>query len=163
MTIHAPLSQQLTAVLPPPAVAGFCTTTLIRDFCKEDFQSPSISLGWREILKNEVYELALECSQENWDGEGALPISEYEQKVACCFIDLLPEGIELPFITPENTGDIAFDWDIRKDMTFAVILTEDFAIYAGIFDEERCRGKIRFDYKEIPSPIHKILVKYFEK
>jgi len=163
MTMHAPLSQQLPTGLSPYAIAGLCTTTLIGEFYKEDFQSLSISLGWREILKNEVLELALECSHENWDGEGALPITEYEKKVACRFIDLLPEGIEPPFITPENTGDIAFDWDIRKNMTFAVILTENNAIYAGIFDGDRRRGEIGFNYEEIPIPINDILVKFFGK
>ncbi len=143
-----------------PATAVFKTKPQIVKNIQET--PPSIFLDWRARLKEEVRELSSECSREGWDGEDALPISEYGLKAAEHFVDLLPEGIEPPFVTPENTGDIAFDWDLGKKMTFAVIVSGDYAIYAGICGIDRRSGKIRV-YDELPTPVKDILVQYFKK
>lgn len=122
----------------------------------------SIHFTWRSRLKNRIYTLAEKCSFEDWDGEGAFPVSESAISAGRHFIDLLPEGIQEPFITVENTGDISFDWDIGEDMTFAVIISGDYAIYAGIFGDSSRRGTERIHY-ELPSPIKNILLTYFKK
>lgn len=122
----------------------------------------SILLNWRQLLKNTVRNVAAKCSKAGWDEEDALPVSLISINAAGHFIDLLPECIETPFITAENTGDISFDWDLGKNMTFTVIVSRDYAIYAGIFGEARQRGRVRI-YDEMPSPINDILVRYFKK
>ena len=35
-----------------------------------------ISLGWKDIAINEVLDIAVACSQEDWDGSGSAPISQ---------------------------------------------------------------------------------------
>ncbi|MBI5235878.1 MAG: hypothetical protein HY886_06485 [Deltaproteobacteria bacterium] len=78
------------------------------------------------------------------------------------FIDLLPEGVMEPSITVENTGDMAFDWDIGADMTFTVIVSRDRAVYAGIFGDSRRRGTERI-HSELPGTIKDVLLAYFRK
>lgn len=122
----------------------------------------SIHFTWRQRLKSRIYTLAEKYSSEGWDGEGALPVSKFAINAAEHFIDLLPEGIKEPFITAENTGDLSFDWDLGEDMTFAVIISGDHAIYAGIFGDSSRRGTERIHY-ELPGQIKNILLTYFKK
>lgn len=124
-------------------------------------ETDSITLGWRQRLKNNLRDIADTTSTVGWDGENALPISEYAIEAAKRFVDLLPEGIMMPFITPENTEEFAFDWDIERNMTFTVIIDGDYAFWAGIIGEERKKGKARI-YDEMPDAINEILTKYFK-
>lgn len=124
-------------------------------------ETDSITLGWRQRLNDNICDIAERCFADSWDGEGALPISEYAVEAAKRFVELLPEGIMMPFITPENTDEFAFDWDIEKNMTFAVIIDGDYAFWAGIIGEEREKGKARI-YGEMPDAINEILTKYFK-
>ena len=122
----------------------------------------SIHFSWRDRLKSGIYDLREKCSVQGWDGENALPVSEDAVLTAGLFIDLLPEGVKEPFITAENTGDIAFDWDLGEDMTFAVIVSSGHAVYAGIFGDSSRRGTVKI-HRELPDPIKDILLRYFRK
>ncbi|MBI5493035.1 MAG: hypothetical protein HY893_08890 [Deltaproteobacteria bacterium] len=126
------------------------------------FDTDSILFGWRHRLKDRLYALAEKYSSEGWDSEGAFPVSEYAVEAAKHFIDILPEGIKEPFITAEITGDLAFDWDLGEDMTFAVIVSGEHAVYAGIFGDSSRRGTERI-YGELPISIKNILLTYFRK
>lgn len=127
------------------------------------WKSPdSIVLNWRLCLKNVVRNLAVDCATDGWDGDDAIPITELAVKAAEHFIDLLPENILLPTIVPENTGEFLFNWDLGMDMTFNVIVSGAYVIYAGIFGEEKPYGEARI-YTEMPDLIRNILSKYFEK
>lgn len=125
-------------------------------------RTDSISFTWRSRLKDRIYDLAGKYSMAGWDGEEASPVDWYAIKVAEQFIDLLPEGVQEPFIAVETAGDFSFDWDAGQDMTFAVIVARDRAIYAGIIGDSRSRG-IATIYREIPGPIRDILLEYFRK
>lgn len=122
----------------------------------------SIRFTWRDRLKNRIYTLVEKCSSEGWDGENALPVSIHAIETAIHFIDLLPEGVKEPFITAENTGDIAFDWDLGEDMTFAVIASSGHAFYAGIFGDTNPHSTVRI-HRKLPDPIKNILLTYFKK
>lgn len=120
----------------------------------------SIFLNWRQRLENRVYALGKKCASDDWDGEGSLPVTVDAINAAKHFIGLLPDGIKAPFITAENTGDLAFDWDMGKDMTFAVVVSGDSAIYAGIFGGSNRRGSEKL-YSELPRSIKDVLMTYF--
>ncbi|MEK7679348.1 MAG: hypothetical protein AAB356_04065, partial [Deltaproteobacteria bacterium] len=122
----------------------------------------SILFTWRLRLKSRIYALAEDCSFEGWDGYGSLPVFKDAINAAERFVDLLPEGVMEPFITAENTGDMAFDWDIGEDMTFAVIISGYHAVYAGIFGDSSRRGTERI-HSELPGTIKDVLLTYFRK
>lgn len=156
LAIQAALSHERPPVVCPLAQE---TEALLRHPSSNTY---SILLNWREMLKNRVNILANKCSVEDWDGEGSLPVTNDAINAAKNFIDLLPEGVKEPFITAENTGDLAFDWDIGKDMTFAVIVSGDSAFYAGIFGGSSRRGSERI-CNELPRSIKDVLLTYFGK
>lgn len=61
-----------------------------------------------------------ECSQPNWDGEGALPITLAAHIEARTFMLLLPTTIPVPEVMPERSGHIAFEWYKRRDCVYIV-------------------------------------------
>ncbi len=75
-----------------------------------------------------------ECSAPDWDGYGANPISEEAYNEAFKIIDSLPSSIEMPEISCEPTGEIAFEWNRGKGHIFAISVGGKNRItYAGIF------------------------------
>ena len=145
-----------------PAVVCQVAKAAEETFSKTFIDRDSIVFGWRDRLKTRIYTLKEKCSAQGWDGENAIPMSDYAVVAAAHFIDFLPEGVKEPFITAENTGDIAFDWDLGEDMTFAVIVSGNHATYAGIFGDSTPRSTERI-HGELPIPIKDILLKYFKK
>ncbi len=57
-----------------------------------------------------IYEVYRRCSQKNWNGEDAEPISENAAKEAERLLLALPSHIPIPDIFSDPTGAIAFEW-----------------------------------------------------
>lgn len=144
----------------PPAVSEFASNFINRILSSST--GKSILFDWRSLLKKEIQELAEECSATGWDGEDALPISKLVLESAENFIDLLPDNVVPPIITPENTGECSFNWDRGKNMIYSIKISEKYAVYAGIFGAERCYGKVNI-YDEMPSRINDIIKEYFKR
>jgi len=83
---------------------------------------------------SEVYE---ECSEENWDGYGAQPISHVSYLEAVKLLTWIPPSIPMPEVTPEPGGEIAFEWYQSKDSVFvASVGGHNIITYAGLFGED---------------------------
>lgn len=87
------------------------------NFFQEDAEphTRSVATPIRKIENalSEVIEILEECSESNWDDEGATPISLNTMFEAMQFIRLLPVHLKLPDIVPSANGAINFEW--RKD------------------------------------------------
>jgi hypothetical protein len=78
----------------------------------------------------ETYE---ECYEGNWDGYGALPISEATYDEAVRFLNALPSWLPTPEIVPEPSGDIGFEWNFGKNRVLAASVDGTNRItYAGL-------------------------------
>ena len=51
-----------------------------------------------------------ECQLENWDGYGALPVSNDTHTFAKNFLKVLPLGIKMPSIGAEPDGHLTLEW-----------------------------------------------------
>lgn len=75
-----------------------------------------------------------ECSHENWDGEGALPISTRTLQEAVKFLSALPLTIGTPEVVPEPMGGIGFEWRGGRNAVFVASVHGTQKItYAGLF------------------------------
>ena len=117
----------------------------------DHYQEPiSISQPVKELYEvlDEVYN---ECSEPDWDGYGALPVTEANLDVAKRFIELLSgyvnklinpsSRIEIPDILAEPSGEIGFEW--RKGTRSIFIVSVDSRntmSYAGIFGGNKIHG-----------------------
>ena len=74
-----------------------------------------------------------ECCEENWDGYGALPISQATYAEAERFLIALPSWLPTPKIVPEPEGDIGFEWSFGKNRILAASVNGTNRItYAGL-------------------------------
>lgn len=96
---------------------------------------------------NALMETYKECCEENWDGYGAVPISQATCSEAVRFLDALPSWIPAPEIVPEPDGYIGFEWSRGKDWTVVASVDGTNRItYAGLFGtDNKTHGTESFD------------------
>lgn len=114
-------------------------------------QTVSLGLHLEEALDS-LYEVRQECAEEDWDGYGALPVSEGAYYEAKKLLQLLPSSIPMPELLPEPSGDIGLEW--RKGRNHFVVSASgnNELTFAGIFGSSRIHGTEYF-YNAIPSII----------
>ena len=94
-------------------------------------------LSEKEVLKQQVDNVLKTYGEENWDGEGALPILPETAEIAKSVVEHFPiEGSRhLPDVGPTPHGEIDFDWLISKNMMLTVGVNSKGVIsYAGILE-----------------------------
>ena len=96
-----------------------------------------------------------EYSVENWDGFGALPVSERAVSEATIFLKLLNNtNLPMPQISPEVDGGIEFEWYMSSDHIFTVSFNGKKILgYSGIFGE----GDTFYGTSKIDSQIPDII------
>ncbi len=65
-------------------------------------------------------EISERCSVENWDGDGAAPVSLEAVEEARALLISLPQYIAMPEVFPEATGSVAFEWYRGKGCRFVI-------------------------------------------
>lgn len=123
-------------LLPPRNTGASHCAEKLDDIVKEAYSHISKPV-FRHANVGELYtelnDLLSECSNVNWDGYGAMPITTAALLDAVMFISSMPKWLPHPEIVPENTGDIGFQWDFGKRKKFAVSLRGNNSIsYAGL-------------------------------
>ncbi|HLA37129.1 MAG TPA: hypothetical protein VJZ02_01540 [Candidatus Brocadiales bacterium] len=95
-----------------------------------------------------------DCSEPNWDGYNALPISYEAYRKAEKLLTLLPISLPMPEIGPEPTGEIGLEWYTEKQFVFAISVGGNNIItYAGIFGEGNTTHGTEVFTESIPSTI----------
>ncbi len=83
---------------------------------------------------SELKQIYQECSEKDWDGYAALPISQEAYHEAVRFLEALPLWwLPAPEIGPEPEGDIGFEWNFGKNQIFVVSINgTNIITYAGL-------------------------------
>ncbi len=119
------------------------------------------SFAWRGSLLDQVWEILQTCANQGWDGYDAKRISGESGSRAAQLIELLPEGIQIPSVVPEPTGDISLEWRTDDKKHFSLSVTGPALVYAGIFGGSfKSYGEERF-FRVLPRTILEILTSYF--
>lgn len=112
------------------------------EFSKKAFWHSTASIGRpvEEAIES-LIELYRQCSEADWDGYGANPVSKESIYEAVEFIYLLPSGFPMPNILAEPSGEIAFEWYKNKRMIFVIGFNgKNMIFYAGIFGSNKTHG-----------------------
>lgn len=92
-------------------------------------------------LKQEVYALLKQYGVEDWDGEGALPISADTVALAQKLVDCFPDYIDRPDVSASPHGEVDFDWAVSKDVMLSLAVCPSGEIaFAGLFYGSRLNG-----------------------
>lgn len=93
---------------------------------------------WRPFTNALIEELALEHSQPNWDGYGALPVAPEAKTFAQAIIDLLPFTFPAPDPVADPEGELALSWDFGPGHVFTLSISRNGTLsYAGLLGEGR--------------------------
>lgn len=114
-------------------------------YIKELKETESVGrYSYVEQILNELYEVFLDCRQDNWDGYGANAISIDTYIKARDIIPMLNSAfldVPMPEITPEPDGNIAFEWFDEYGRTFVFSIDDNQTLtYAGIFGQSKTHG-----------------------
>lgn len=103
----------------------------------------------------ELRETFSECSSENWDGYGALPLKEQAVLEAERFIAVMPIFMPDPEIAPEPSGDIGLQWSFGENRILAVSFEgRNIVTYAAILGSpERTKYGKEFFNDSIPQEV----------
>jgi len=96
---------------------------------------------WKPIVSAARQAIRAECSVANWDGEGALAVSDQVITVAedilSALFELIPKGTPAPELIPEADGEICINWAIDADKVFSLSIGSHGKInFAGQFGNE---------------------------
>ncbi len=88
--------------------ASFVTKQATEVRCRLQ-DSYTLGMGGKGVLE-ELNRVGDEFSVPNWDGYGALPVSEEAYWVAHDLLEALPLGTPAPSVGAEPDGDLTFEW-----------------------------------------------------
>ena len=97
------------------------------------------------VKMNKIYE---KNKNDNWDGYGAIGINSRQLEYANNFINkifdsnLSEQILKFIEITPENYGNIAFDWFVNHDRQILISIRDNKAIFTYKFDKRKIYGEI---------------------
>jgi len=120
-----------------------------------DYAEQSLALfGKKCLVISSICELEAECSEPDWDGYKAEPISPRAILSAKEFVKVLPNDMPMPEVSVEPDGSISLDWIKSTHCLFSVSIgTADRLAFAWMDGTDRGHGVARFDSVSIPQKI----------
>jgi len=116
---------------PTPEEACFDTTSIAGKIVSLDLRG---TIDWTDLALEELEKVYEECSEANWDGYGAMPISRETYFEARKLLTMIPLSFQMPEILAEPDGEIGFEWYKDKDSVFVISVSGNNIItYAGLF------------------------------
>lgn len=152
------------------ASAGAATTaeghvafTVFNEVKGRSISSETLS-GDRQQAIRALKELTRECSEDNWDGAGAVRIQGRTEDFAEKFIRALPFGTPMPEIAASPDGSISLDWMPERGRMLALLIGPHSRLpFAWIDRDNRGHGVADFDGVNIPSNFLGRLLTIFQK
>lgn len=106
------------------------------------FTSKSRSIGHGFAISR-VESLLVECSQKDWDGEGAAAISIESAKHAMAILDSIPATLTPSTVTCDRDGWISFEWFRNPRWVLAISFSPNgFLHFASLRGEETRYGRV---------------------
>jgi hypothetical protein len=103
---------------------------------------------------DQLFELAEDCSETNWDGYEAEPVTQDAYLAAYRFLEALPLGTPAPALGAEPDGHIALEWYHSPRRVLSVSVSPDCElVYAALLPgPTKATGRVPF-VGSVPSGI----------
>lgn len=83
--------------------------------------------------QSDLIRLYQESNFDNWDGEGAKPITPETLREAQRLLEVIPSSVRLPELLAEPSGAIAFEWYLSPSRVYVLSLSGRRRLeYAGL-------------------------------
>ena len=94
-----------------------------------------------------------ECSDENWDGFDAAPISVRAISNARKMLESIPPYLAVPEVSPQPDGFINFEWYVSNSFIFEISIgAKPIIFYAGNFQGNKISGREKMS-SSLPAEI----------
>lgn len=117
----------------------------------------SNAFGVEQTIRGALADVWRECSRGDWDGYGAMPVSEASFVLARDFLRSLPLGTPTPSIGAEPDGEITLEWgrEPRRRLSVSVSPGGDlhFAAVIGAFTRS---GTVPF-FGDVPPAVLRLI------
>ena len=126
---------------------------------RRSFQS-SYYFGFnvREAL-NDLFAVAEECKNANWDGQGALPVTDESYRAAYKFLEALPLGAIPPSVGVEPDGEMTLEWYHSPRRTLSISFSKNNEIhYAALIGASKTYGTELF-FGDVPKIIMDLVLR----
>jgi hypothetical protein len=114
--------------------------------------------GRKAAVISQLRNLRSDCSEQDWDGAGASPISAAAISSAEQFIRVLSGDVPLPEVCGDPDGAVSLDWIFSSNRIFSVSLSAGNRLaYAWTDGVERGHGVAVFSGTATPAVILAVL------
>jgi hypothetical protein len=145
----APLTRQSSAFSPEAGVVR-SNARAVTGIVEKSFAL----FGAKAEALNTLKTLAMECSESDWDGYGALPVNPATLERAETVLRSLPDDCPLPESSIEPDGEISFDWLPSRTCSFSVTIgNSDRIAYAWVDGTDRGHAVARAESGMMPTRI----------
>jgi hypothetical protein len=139
-----------SSAISPEANAVHRAAVEVRDQAERSF----VLFGAKAIALSELATLVSECSEQDWNGEGAASIEPVSVNTVERFVRALPEDFPLPEFSPDPDGSISLDWMPSRNRLFSLSIgRNDRLAYAWLDGTDKGHGVARFDGQSVPPPV----------
>ncbi|QVL32225.1 hypothetical protein KIH39_25885 [Telmatocola sphagniphila] len=132
---------------------------LVIDSCirfRQNQLRTSSTLGHHEVL-DELWKVWDGCKQPNWDGFGAVPVTESSFVLAYELICSLPLAFPRPSIGAEPDGHLTMEWYKSPQRVVSVSVDPTGLLhYAGLFGSNKHYGSMPF-FGTVPAYLIKLI------
>jgi len=112
-------------------------------------------------LRDELGEISNLCRVANWDGHGALAVSQDTLMAVYCLLESFPIGYPPPSIGAEPDGQITLEWYKSPRKTLSVSVDSNgYLHYAALSGPNKLFGSMAF-YNEMPQPLLRLISEVF--
>lgn len=135
--------------LPRPQLGKEDATNIDRD--KLDLKG---MVDWTDTALEHLEEVYEECSEPNWDGYEAEPISYETYLEARKLLTMIPSSLPMPEILAEPDGEVGLEWYTNRYSVFVVsVAGRNIITYAGLFGKSNKVHGTEFFTDELPPNI----------
>jgi hypothetical protein len=163
MSTLAPYLHPSRELLPSSSAS---TNDEVARILRREAERLSLPITWQK--KMEAVDTVIDTFRRNresdWDGYGALPISEAACAEAILFLKKLPSTIPPPDVIPNPDGDVSLEWYIDQRQLFVATFSGTGIIsFAGVFGKgSKVHGTEIFT-ESIPSSLIENLCRLFSQ
>ena len=95
---------------------------------------------YRQTLER-MAEILVDCSRDDWDGDGAAAASTASFLTAKRFLEALPPSLQSPEVSLDPDGEMVFEWSGGPQHTFSISFGAGGKLsYAGLLAGETTHG-----------------------
>ena len=110
----------------------------------------------KDKCKTDIRNLLHISGENDWDGEGADPVTQKTVDIALNVVENFPGDVGLPEVTADPHGRVDFDWHLNNGTMFTVSVGNDGEVaISGLYQgQSRLTGMAWDKDQEIPCLVH---------